>query len=1062
MNAQKIILALLFCISSWGSVLAQDEIRIICQSDVVTGKSIPIIVQFISPNNEIETSVTGSFNLEISNGSLDKTRVSVVHGVGSIVSVINGSGGARISIPGYSGGKDIVIQQSGGMIDVAGNMSSDQYWSSDNVYRVTSNFTIGNGRSLIIGHGTRVYLDKNVNLIVYGTLDVQGILDDPVLFISRQRGDGWGGIEFLAGSSQSKMSFGIFSDGGGDNSRIFGHSDSQPVILAENTEMNLDHCYIIDNEGKGIAASESIVTIEDCLISHCDTGLEFRYSNTLVKGSYVLFLPDESGTSDNDNDGIYFWNKKSSNPGVSLVQSSFIHSTGDEGIDFNEYCDVKVSNTFISEAKDKGFSISLNAVVEADYCIIVDCDDGVVIKAGSNARMENLTLYNNRNGLQVASGAFGEIVNTIISASTSDGYSNSGAGSASIKYSIIDTEDVSGTGNIFSDPKFSNPHLWDFTLSANSPAINAGDPTSGTDIDGSRKDIGARPFIVPKADWMIPTELSYNPHINGVENNDLEFLELKNVTDEVLNISGFYFSSGIQFEFPSDTYIVPGRHVLIVADKNNFPSTAAAIFEWEGGSLSNFGETLEVRSPSGTSVMELSYSNSSPWPGSSQFHNYPLEIVSEQSSYDISENWRMSPNYGGTPGLPNARTPLVNLLINEFMARNDGYTYDDFGDDPDWIEVFNASNRPQNLHELFVSNDFGDRQVYQINATDFDESTILAGAYKVLWASANSSGDFTHMPFTLPSAGGEISIGQTVGGHYVTLDQIEYEQQTENVSFGRFPDGSESWQKFSMPTPGSSNTDYGSKLIETLVINEFMARNTNSYLNENNMYDDWIEIYNKGNDVINIAGLYFTDNKDVPDKWQIPLSDISKTTIPPGGFLIVIPSSHPEWGVLHTNFQLAGDGEIIGVAQKFQNEFHILDYLEYSAQSANISFGRVSDGSEAWTYFSSSTPGASNNSTGFEDDAFAVKPSLFLYPNPVDATLHIVLTSCSYDLVSVDLIDFSGRIMQHWDYHDWNSMEIENGVFDRQINLSSFNKGFYSVRIQTNKHQMVERFMIVR
>ncbi|MEA1876943.1 MAG: lamin tail domain-containing protein, partial [Bacteroidota bacterium] len=1049
---QKLVVALLFSTINWGAALSQDDIRIICQSDVISGESVPVIIQFLSSNQEIDASVTGRFDLKISNGSLDKTSVSIVHGVGSILSEINGSGSARIEVEGYSGSKDILIHQSNGMTDVSGTLSFDQYWTSDNVYRISSNFTIPNGRTLIIDHGTRIYLDQDVNIIVYGTLEVDGRVDDPVLFTSRQRGSSWGGVEFQAGSSQSNVSFGIFTGGGGDNSRKFGHSDSQPVILAKNTDMNLDHCYIIDNEGKGIATNESNSTIENCLVSRCDTGFEFRYSNTVVDGSYILFLPDESGTADNDNDGIYFWNKKSSSAEVSQVKNSFIHFTGDEGIDFNEYCDVRVSNTFISEAKDKGFSISLDAEVEAEYCIIVDCDEGVVIKVGAFAIMNNLTIFRSRKGMQITSEAHGEVINSIIYASTGDAYY--GAGSASIKYSIIDTEQVSGTGNIFGDPKLTNPQVWDFTLMANSPAIDAGDPSSGTDPDGTRKDIGAVPFVIPQADWMIPTELCYNPRINSVEDRGLEFLELRNVTENILDISGYYFSSGIELEFPEGAFITPGMYVLIVANKEDYFQTGAVVFEWESGSLSNVGEKLEIKSPSGTSVMEFTYSNSSPWPGSSELYNFPIELISEQSSFVGAESWQMSPNYGGTPGRANTRSPVSDLFINEFMAKNDGLIYDGFGNDPDWIEIFNASDEPQNLHGLFVSNDFDDRQDYQLNSNNFDESTIPAGGFKLLWASANSSGDFRHTSFTLPSAGGEICLGQVVGSQFTILDQVEYDQQTANISFGRFPDGSDSWQIFSLPTPGTSNADLGGGLIESLVINEFMARNTSSYVNENGMYDDWIEIYNKGSEAINVAGLYFTDSKDVPDMWQIPISDYSKTAIPPDGFLIIIPSGHPDWGVLHTNFQLAGGGEYVGVVQNYQNELHILDSISYPAQSNNISYGRITDGSDNWTFFSSSTPKTSNNSTGIFGKVFSDEPSLVLYPNPADATLNISFLSL-YDPVSVDLIDYSGRIVNHWDYRGWRNLETNNNGLDRRIRVTSLTKGFYSLLIQTNKHQIV-------
>ncbi|UCG58138.1 MAG: lamin tail domain-containing protein, partial [Phycisphaerales bacterium] len=66
----------------------------------------------------------------------------------------------------------------------------------------------------------------------------------------------------------------------------------------------------------------------------------------------------------------------------------------------------------------------------------------------------------------------------------------------------------------------------------------------------------------------------------------------------------------------------------------------------------------------------------------------------------------------------------------------------------------------------------------------------------------------------------------------------------------------------------------------TLVINEFMARNNGSIRDPYGDDDDWIEIYNTGDDAVNIGGMYLTDNLSAPTKWRVPDTDASATTIP--------------------------------------------------------------------------------------------------------------------------------------------------------------------------------------
>ena len=54
-----------------------------------------------------------------------------------------------------------------------------------------------------------------------------------------------------------------------------------------------------------------------------------------------------------------------------------------------------------------------------------------------------------------------------------------------------------GNGNIIGDPLFINPDNMDFSLTEASPAIDAGNPNSPPDPDGTRADIGAIPYMQP-------------------------------------------------------------------------------------------------------------------------------------------------------------------------------------------------------------------------------------------------------------------------------------------------------------------------------------------------------------------------------------------------------------------------------------------------------------------------------------------------------------------------------------------------------------------------------------
>ena len=88
--------------------------------------------------------------------------------------------------------------------------------------------------------------------------------------------------------------------------------------------------------------------------------------------------------------------------------------------------------------------------------------------------------------------------NNIIYFNTSNTKDNnqcsSEAGSIDIVYSSV-LETMPGDGNIVDDPLFVNADKDDYHLSAQSPCINTGNPSLPSDLDDSRSDMGALPYL---------------------------------------------------------------------------------------------------------------------------------------------------------------------------------------------------------------------------------------------------------------------------------------------------------------------------------------------------------------------------------------------------------------------------------------------------------------------------------------------------------------------------------------------------------------------------------------
>ena len=138
-----------------------------------------------------------------------------------------------------------------------------------------------------------------------------------------------------------------------------------------------------------------------------------------------------------------------------------------------------------------------------------------------------------------------------------------------------------------------------------------------------------------------------------------------------------------------------------------------------------------------------------------------------------------------------------NLFINEFMASNSNTIADpDYKQYSDWIEIYNAGDSSVNLIGYYLTDNLQDSTKWKINTN----TTLLSKSFSGFWADDSSYKNHTN--FKLSKKGGVIGLFSPRGD---LIDYITYESQITDKSFGRFPDGSSSWNIFDIPTPGRAN-----------------------------------------------------------------------------------------------------------------------------------------------------------------------------------------------------------------------------------------------------------------
>ncbi|MEX2187019.1 MAG: lamin tail domain-containing protein, partial [Pirellulales bacterium] len=102
------------------------------------------------------------------------------------------------------------------------------------------------------------------------------------------------------------------------------------------------------------------------------------------------------------------------------------------------------------------------------------------------------------------------------------------------------------------------------------------------------------------------------------------------------------------------------------------------------------------------------------------------------------------------------------------------------------------------------------------------------------------------------------------------------------------------------------------------VISEFMASNGSTLADSTGAYRDWIEIFNAGDEAVDLGGWHLTDNPGNLAKWTFPSVNLQA-----GEFLVVFASGCdvpgadcPDASVeLHTNFELTRTGEYVALVE---------------------------------------------------------------------------------------------------------------------------------------------------
>ena len=143
-----------------------------------------------------------------------------------------------------------------------------------------------------------------------------------------------------------------------------------------------------------------------------------------------------------------------------------------------------------------------------------------------------------------------------------------------------------------------------------------------------------------------------------------------------------------------------------------------------------------------------------------------------------------------------------------------------------------------------------------------------------------------------------------------------------------------------------------------LIINEIMASNLGTAMSPATNFDSWIEIYNPGDEAVDLGGMYLSDDAANPTLWHMP-KDMG--SVPAKGFKVVWIGSN-NIKTTQAPFKLDCDGGAIYLSDK---NGQLVTSEEYPEAMSRTAWARQTDGTGEWGWTADATPGKTNATAEF-------------------------------------------------------------------------------------------------
>jgi hypothetical protein len=386
------------------------------------------------------------------------------------------------------------------------------------------------------------------------------------------------------------------------------------------------------------------------------------------------------------------------------------------------------------------------------------------------------------------------------------------------------------------------------------------------------------------------TEIMYhpaNPPMGNTNDQDnYEYLEIKNIGATPLNVNRFRLRGGLDFEFPNEM-LASGEQAVIVrhlaAFRERYGAGPRVLGVYTNDNLANDGDHLVLQGGFHEPILDFNYDDD--WYPTTDGHGFSLQIVNDGAAtetWGLKASWRPSGAAGGTPSVADpGAAQIATVYVNEALTHTDPLP-------ADAIELYNPTGNAVNIGGWYLSDDLATPKKYRIP----DGTSIPANDYRVFYQSNSFGTGLT--AFALGSHGDDVYLfsADLAGNLTGWAHGYSFGAEADGVTFGRhlitsLGQDRDLFVAQATPTLGAPNSGpkVGPILISEINYHPPDFRGLHDVFD--NGRDEYIELVNSGATAVPLF-----DPANPANTWQLrdavdfifPVG----VTVPAGSYLLVV------------------------------------------------------------------------------------------------------------------------------------------------------------------------------